>query len=70
MSIKTQKEIVLSHLKKHKKISSWDAIQAYNITRLADVIFRLRHEGYSILSARVTSDSGKNFVRYVYMGKL
>jgi hypothetical protein len=70
MSIKTQKETVLSHLKKHKKISSWEAIQAYHITRLADIIFRLRNEGYNILSTRTTSDTGKNFVRYTFMGKL
>lgn len=44
----TQREKVLKHLKKHKKISPMDAFTKYHITRLAAVIFDLRDDGYEI----------------------
>ena len=44
----TQKQIVLSHLRKNNSITSWFAIQNYGMTRLADIILRLRKEGHNI----------------------
>lgn len=38
---KTQK--VLEHLKLHKKITSWEAIQLYRATRLSSIIYNLRN---------------------------
>jgi len=46
----TQRQVVLDHFSKHKKITSWDAIMEYGITRLANVIFNLRNDGYVIHS--------------------
>ena len=46
----TQKETVLKHLKKHKKITSLDAFNMYGITRLSGVIFNLKEEGHNITS--------------------
>lgn len=65
---KLQKEIVLEHLKKRKSITSWEAISLYRITRLADVIFKLRSL-YEIVSIKETK-AGKNWVRYVLIKKL
>lgn len=48
----TQKEQVLKHLKKHNRITSWDAIQLYGITRISEYIRELRREGYKIITER------------------
>ena len=65
----TQKEQVLAHLKKHKKITSWEAIKRYNITRLAAIIYDLGYE-HNILSLRNRDPlSGKWFATYTYIGE-
>lgn len=51
----TQKEMVLEHLRSHGSITSMDAIMKYGITRLSDVILRLRREGYNIETINETS---------------
>lgn len=66
----TQKEIVRAHLERYGKISSWEAIQNYHITRLAAVISLLRDDGCDILSVpQYTKDKnrsrGKKYVLYV-----
>jgi len=38
----TQKEQVLKHLEDYNFITSWGAIQSYNITRLAEYIRQLK----------------------------
>jgi hypothetical protein len=65
----TQKQQVLAHLKKHKKITSWEAIQKYNITRLAAHIFELGMT-HQIASIRTTDKvSGKWYAIYKYLGE-
>lgn len=44
----TQKDRILQHLKEKGCITSWEAIMEYGATRLADIVFRLRQEGYQI----------------------
>lgn len=44
----SQDERVLNHLKKHKTITSLQAIKLFGITRLSACIFRLRRKGYRI----------------------
>ena len=48
----TQKELILSHLKKHNFITSWTAIEAYHITRLAEYIRQLK-KTHNIKSERM-----------------
>jgi hypothetical protein len=68
--MKTQKQEVLAYLKKHKNITSWEAIQEFHITRLAAVIFALKEEGYLIAMQRMTDiETGKNWAKYIYMGR-
>ena len=67
----TQKEIVLDFLKKEKSITSWQAIQDFHITRVADVILRLRADGHNIETKRIThknSITGKvmQYAKYIY----
>lgn len=46
----TQYDRVLHHLKAKNKITSWESITEYGITRLSAVIYMLRQDGYIISS--------------------
>lgn len=69
MSVKSQREQILKHLKNHKKgITSMDAFNRYGITRLSGRIFELRKEGYQIITETIY-DKNKfghlvNYARY------
>ena len=60
---KTQENQILNHLKKHKFITSWEAIQEYRITRLSARIYELRERGHNIITKNV-SENGKRFAEY------
>ena len=49
----TQKEQILTHLKKYGSITSWDAIMEYGVTRLSHHIYCLRNEGFIIPDNRI-----------------
>lgn len=55
-------DAVLEHLKK-RPITSWEAITQYRATRLADIIFRLRNQGFNISTELVEGSTAK-FARY------
>lgn len=57
---KTQQ--VLQHLEK-SPITSWEAIQLYKATRLADIIYKLKSQGFKIDTVMVDGDNCK-FARY------
>ena len=59
----TQENIILDHLKEHKFITSWEAIQEYRITRLSARIYELREKGFNIITKNVT-ENGKTFAEY------
>tara|TARA_R100001129_G_scaffold141848_1_gene103056 strand:+ start:28 stop:252 length:225 start_codon:yes stop_codon:yes gene_type:complete len=59
----TQENQILNHLKKHKFITSWEAIQEYRITRLSARIYELREKGYQIITKNIT-ENGKTFAEY------
>ena len=56
MSNKQQIE-VLSHLKKYKSITSWEAIETYKITRLSARIHELRGKGFDIFTKYITNNN-------------
>ena len=60
---KTQENQILNHLKKHKFITSWEAIQEYRITRLSARIYELREKGHQIITKNIT-ENGKRFAEY------
>lgn len=64
MSRQTQNKMVLEHLQKHGRITSWDAIQKYRVTRLSGRIFDLRHIGYPIKTQTGHSKDGRHFAVY------
>jgi hypothetical protein len=59
----TQENIILDHLKDHKFITTWEAIQEYRITRLSARIYELREKGYQIITKNIT-ENGKTFAEY------
>lgn len=45
-----QSDVVLRHLKRNRTITSQQAWGRYSITRLADVVHKLRRRGYNVLT--------------------
>lgn len=45
---KSQISDVIAHLRKHKSITSYEAIKKYGATRLSGIIFVLRERGFGI----------------------
>lgn len=44
----SQKQVILDHMELYGEISQKDANQLYSITRLADVIYKLKKDGVKI----------------------
>jgi hypothetical protein len=64
----TKNDLVTKHLKTRGHITSWEAIQKYRATRLADIIFQLRSKGMAINTVMCVRNK-ERYARYVYMGK-
>lgn len=62
--MQTQREKVQSHLERNGKITSWEAIIKYKITRLAEYIYELRKEGYDITTEYKTNEEGVTYAVY------
>ena len=61
----TQKDLVKKHLNTGRPLTSWEAIQKRNCTRLAAVIGKLKDEGMKIKSTLKTNpETGKSFAEY------
>jgi len=52
--VSSKNELIEKHLLAKRKITSWDAISLYQVTRLSAVIFNLRKKGWKISSSQVT----------------
>ena len=59
----TKIDMVAHHLVTKKKITSWEAIQRYRATRLADIIFTLKNEGWDIITKMMKKD-GVQYAEY------
>ena len=56
---------VRAHLRAGRKLSSWEAIQEWRITRLAAIIHNLKKEGMLIKKeTRRNPDTGKRYAVY------
>lgn len=58
---------VMEHLLKYKMITSWEAIQKYRVTRLADTIFKLKSRGWLITTIMCDARDGTRYAKYVLM---
>lgn len=63
---RSQREMILDHLKNKGSITPIEALNYYGCFRLAAVIFDLREEGYAIDTNMVTQN-GKTFASYELM---
>jgi len=59
---KTQK--IRKFLVQNGTITSWQAITRFRATRLADVVFRLKKEGFEISTTMKRSPDGTPFAEY------
>ena len=69
----TQKEVILKHLQQNGRITSWEAIEKYRITRLASIICTLRKAGHWIESRDHRKESSYfkgmvTYTEYIYHG--
>jgi Helix-turn-helix domain len=62
----TKINLVAKHLISKRKITSWEAIERYHATRLADIIYVLKSEGWDIITEMVKQD-GVRFAVYRYI---
>lgn len=66
----TQKEMVLEYMADYGSITSLDAFREFGITRLADVIYKLKNDGHNIVTTMETSKNryGKavSYGRYTF----
>ena len=65
----TQEDKVLLHLDTWGSITSMEAFHKYGITRLAAVIFNLKHEGHDIITVMETTSDGKRYGRYMFRNR-
>jgi len=64
----TKTELILAHLQKRKKITSLEAFEMYNATRLSVIIFNLKARGYEIVTQMVQDSKGIRWGVYRYLG--
>lgn len=70
MKKQSKKSQVLAYLKRNKRgITGIEALQKFGLYRLSDAIFRLRNEGYNIVTDMVQPDDPDEapYARY-YLG--
>ena len=65
----TKIDKVAHHLVTKKKITSWEAIHLYRATRLADIIFNLRTEGWLINTVMIQNNKTR-YAEYIYEGRM
>ena len=65
---KTQKSEVLKFMQTHKGITSIQAFERFGVTRLADIIYKLRLDGFTIQTEQLTTKNRYghvvNYARY------
>ena len=67
MNTESQNQMVLSHMTKHKTITSIEAFELYGITRLSARIYDLRERGHKI--GMVWEESVNRYGTQVRYGK-
>lgn len=64
ISLSPQQKTILAHLANRGSISDVESRVVHNITRLSDVVFRLRRKGFDILTDVREDASGHKYSRY------
>lgn len=66
MRKQTQKDAVLNYMKSGNTITPMEALNKFGCFRLADIIFKLKKDGYEIETAMI-KDGDKWYARYRLM---
>lgn len=61
---KTKIARIAEHLAVKRTITSWKAIELYQATRLADIIFTLKREGWDIITTMRYEPNGTRYAIY------
>lgn len=64
ISLSPQQKTILGHLSKGQSISNMEALVVYNISRLSDVILKLRRKGYAVQTEVRADNAGHKYSRY------
>lgn len=65
----SQIQKVLEYMEAGHTITSMDAFRMFYVTRLSDIIFRLRKLGHRIITHREKSKGGSTYARYELIGE-
>lgn len=67
-------QLIKKHLIEKGSISTWEAINLYGETRLADVVYRLKKRGMDIATILIDCvdryDNNGHYANYVYRGRI
>lgn len=63
-SNKTQQECIIEYLRRGKQITPTKARTLFQVERLADVVYKLKKQGYSIQAKRAVDENGKQYGVY------
>tara|TARA_Y100001963_G_scaffold27424_1_gene37350 strand:+ start:1766 stop:2020 length:255 start_codon:yes stop_codon:yes gene_type:complete len=66
MAKKSQKDSILNYLEEGNEITPIEALDRFGCFRLADVIFKLKQEGYDI-QTKMVSNGSKKYASYRLM---
>lgn len=64
ISLSPQQKTILGHLSHGKSISNMEALIVYNISRLSDVVLKLRRKGYPVETEVRVDNAGHKYSRY------
>jgi hypothetical protein len=59
-----QQKTILSHLTSGRSISNMEALVVYNISRLSDVVHKLRRKGFDVHTDVRVDNAGHKYSRY------
>jgi hypothetical protein len=64
INLSPQQKTILIHLSRGQSISNMEALIVYNISRLSDVILKLRRKGFEVQTDIRVDQAGHKYSRY------
>lgn len=64
INLSPQQKTILGHLTRKQSISNMEALIVYNISRLSDVVHKLRNKGYPVQTEVRVDNAGHKYSRY------
>lgn len=70
LKLSPQCKTILRHLEKGKSITLMESLMVYSISRLSDVIFKIRNAGHDVICDIRHDERGHEYGRYTLNKKL